>query len=59
MSVEPLFVYPTHYTGEPNYFSDTEDSTVIPPESSGDQLIEEEPTPTTAQPIDTQSKDEL
>lgn len=22
-------MYPTHYTGEPHYFSDTEDSTVI------------------------------
>ncbi|XP_041370447.1 procollagen galactosyltransferase 1-A-like isoform X2 [Gigantopelta aegis] len=35
ISAEPLLVYPTHYTGEPNYVSDTEDSSVIPLE---DQL---------------------
>ncbi|KAH9500757.1 Procollagen galactosyltransferase 1 [Bulinus truncatus] len=29
LSAEPFLVYPTHYTGEPNYFSDTEDSAVI------------------------------
>lgn len=28
-SVSPLFVYPTHYTGEPGYISDTEDSVII------------------------------
>lgn len=27
-SVEPLLVYPTHYTGDPGYISDTETSTV-------------------------------
>ncbi|XP_010774077.1 procollagen galactosyltransferase 2-like [Notothenia coriiceps] len=27
-SVEPLLIYPTHYTGEPGYFSDTETSTI-------------------------------
>lgn len=27
-SVEPLLVYPTHYTGEQGYISDTETSTV-------------------------------
>uniref|UniRef100_A0A672ZYX6 procollagen galactosyltransferase n=1 Tax=Sphaeramia orbicularis TaxID=375764 RepID=A0A672ZYX6_9TELE len=27
-SAEPLLVYPTHYTGEPGYISDTETSTV-------------------------------
>ncbi|XP_072219912.1 procollagen galactosyltransferase 2-like [Leuresthes tenuis] len=27
-SVEPLLVFPTHYTGEPGYFSDTETSTI-------------------------------
>ncbi|XP_051525644.1 procollagen galactosyltransferase 2-like isoform X2 [Myxocyprinus asiaticus] len=27
-SVEPLLLYPTHYTGEPGYFSDTETSTI-------------------------------
>ncbi|KAK3768426.1 hypothetical protein RRG08_053418 [Elysia crispata] len=29
LSAEPFLVYPTHYTGEPHYFSDTEDSVVI------------------------------
>lgn len=28
-SVQPLFVYPTHYTGEEGYLSDTEDSVVM------------------------------
>lgn len=27
-SAEPLLVYPTHYTGDPGYISDTETSTV-------------------------------
>ncbi|XP_051963838.1 procollagen galactosyltransferase 2-like [Xyrauchen texanus] len=27
-SVEPMLLYPTHYTGEPGYFSDTETSTI-------------------------------
>ncbi|KAJ7993017.1 hypothetical protein DPEC_G00268080 [Dallia pectoralis] len=27
-SVEPLLIYPTHYTGEPGYVSDTETSTI-------------------------------
>ncbi|XP_073710250.1 procollagen galactosyltransferase 2 isoform X2 [Misgurnus anguillicaudatus] len=27
-SVEPLLLFPTHYTGEPGYFSDTETSTI-------------------------------
>ncbi|KAI4872281.1 hypothetical protein NFI96_027706 [Prochilodus magdalenae] len=27
-SVEPLLIYPTHYTGQPGYFSDTETSTI-------------------------------
>lgn len=27
-SVQPLLVYPTHYTGEENYISDTEDSEI-------------------------------
>ena len=27
-SVEPLLLYPTHYTGEPGYVSDTETSTI-------------------------------
>lgn len=27
-SVEPLLMYPTHYTGQPGYLSDTETSTI-------------------------------
>ena len=29
LSSVPLLVYPTHYTGEEGYMTDTEDSTVI------------------------------
>ena len=29
LSVHPLLVYPTHYTGEEGYISDTEDTNVI------------------------------
>ena len=29
LSVQPLLIYPTHYTGEPGYITDTEDSDVI------------------------------
>jgi collagen beta-1,O-galactosyltransferase len=29
LSAAPLLLYPTHYTGEEGYVSDTEDSTVI------------------------------
>uniref|UniRef100_A0AAY4B7U0 Glycosyl transferase family 25 domain-containing protein n=1 Tax=Denticeps clupeoides TaxID=299321 RepID=A0AAY4B7U0_9TELE len=32
-SVEPLLIYPTHYTGEPGYVSDTETSTIWDDES--------------------------
>ncbi|XP_048774539.1 procollagen galactosyltransferase 1-like isoform X2 [Ostrea edulis] len=32
LSAEPLLVEPTHYTGEPNYISDTEDSFVVRPD---------------------------
>lgn len=28
-SVAPLYVFPTHYTGEEGYFSDTEESDII------------------------------
>ena len=28
-SVHPLYLYPTHYVGEPGHFSDTEDSNII------------------------------
>ena len=34
LSVQPLLVFPTHYTGEPGYITDTEDSEVI--ESASD-----------------------
>ncbi|RUS76958.1 hypothetical protein EGW08_015278 [Elysia chlorotica] len=41
LSADPFLVYPTHYTGEANYFSDTEDSVVIDKgteaEKGGDQ----------------------
>ncbi|KAG8225160.1 hypothetical protein J437_LFUL002860 [Ladona fulva] len=30
LSVAPLLLYPTHYTGEKGYVSDTEDSRVVP-----------------------------
>ena len=30
LSADPLLAYPTHYTGEKNYISDTEESDVIP-----------------------------
>ena len=29
MSAEPLLIYPTHYTGEEGYVTDTEDSDVV------------------------------
>lgn len=29
LSISPLLLYPTHYTGEKGYISDTEDSNVI------------------------------
>ena len=29
LSAQPLLLYPTHYTGEPGYFTDTEDSEVV------------------------------
>jgi hypothetical protein len=41
LSAAPLLVYPTHYTGEKGYVSDTEDSTVIkpaPPSSTKEDL---------------------
>lgn len=39
LSADPLLCYPTHYTGEANYISDTEESEVIPEE----RVIEGEP----------------
>jgi collagen beta-1,O-galactosyltransferase len=41
LSAAPLLVFPTHYTGEKGYVSDTEDSTVIksaPPLSTKEDL---------------------
>uniref|UniRef100_A0A8C9TBH8 Procollagen galactosyltransferase 2-like n=1 Tax=Scleropages formosus TaxID=113540 RepID=A0A8C9TBH8_SCLFO len=34
-SVEPLLLFPTHYTGEPGYVSDTETSTIWDDEAAG------------------------
>lgn len=39
-SVHPQFIFPTHYTGEPGYLSDTEDSKVLC-EPNCDQIIPE------------------
>uniref|UniRef100_A0AAR2M2E1 Glycosyl transferase family 25 domain-containing protein n=1 Tax=Pygocentrus nattereri TaxID=42514 RepID=A0AAR2M2E1_PYGNA len=47
-SVEPLLVYPTHYTGEPGYFSDTETSTIWDDESISTDWDRKHP-PKTAQ----------
>ncbi|XP_076286910.1 glycosyltransferase 25 family member isoform X2 [Lasioglossum baleicum] len=30
LSVNPLLIHPTHYTGDQGYISDTEDSTIVP-----------------------------
>jgi collagen beta-1,O-galactosyltransferase len=41
LSASPLLVYPTHYTGEEGYVSDTEDSNIIkpvPPPSTKEDL---------------------
>lgn len=56
-SVYPLLVYPTHYTGEENYISDTEDSVVVDAlaaEEAKDDLSKAAPLP----PVVT-NKDEL
>lgn len=34
LSAEPFLLYPTHYTGEPNYISDTEDSVALDSEKT-------------------------
>ena len=34
LSFEPLLLYPTHYTGEPGYITDTENSEIIKPEGN-------------------------
>lgn len=38
-SVAPLLIYPTHYTGENGYISDTEDSSVLLNEDGTDEDI--------------------
>ena len=38
-SVHPLLVYPTHYTGEENYFSDTEHSELVEPISVDSSVL--------------------
>ncbi|KAK2184231.1 hypothetical protein NP493_276g03003 [Ridgeia piscesae] len=38
MSAEPLLVYPTHYTGEAGYITDTDESEVINPGASKEEL---------------------
>ncbi|XP_077302422.1 glycosyltransferase 25 family member [Arctopsyche grandis] len=42
LSVSPLLVYPTHYTGEDGYISDTEDSVQVSPTSFPIVLNEKE-----------------
>lgn len=42
LSVLPLLVYPTHYTGEDGYISDTEDSLQVSPTSIPVYLNEKE-----------------
>ncbi len=41
-SVQPLLLYPTHYTGEEGYISDTEDSNVIAFESEREHDLRDE-----------------
>ncbi len=36
LSAEPLLIQPTHYTGEPGYITDTEESDLIPGPQMGD-----------------------
>ena len=40
LSVHPLLVTPTHYTGEPGYISDTEDAGIIETGEPGHTLIQ-------------------
>ena len=37
-SVHPLFLFPTHYVGEPGHFSDTEDSNIITDKNKPSEL---------------------
>ena len=41
LSVHPLLVFPTHYTGEQGYFSDTEDASVISDSVTGTESRKE------------------
>lgn len=51
LSADPLLCYPTHYTGEKNYISDTEESDVIPeehvPDADAPQQEKDRKPPTT------------
>ncbi|XP_014225568.1 glycosyltransferase 25 family member [Trichogramma pretiosum] len=42
LSAEPLVIYPTHYTGDAGYISDTENSSQLPENSRGDNGSKEE-----------------
>ena len=62
LSAEPLLVYPTHYTGEANYFSDTEESVVIPADKAANDEQKEDNfrvPANEATATDQSSKDEL
>lgn len=52
LSAEPLLIYPTHYLGEANYISDTEDSKII---SSGDGDTAAEKDKTQPNTVDSQT----
>lgn len=54
-SVNPLFVFPTHYVGEAGYVSDTEDSQIVIDEDDYDDLQADEDGST----VHTRSTDEL
>lgn len=41
LSAEPLIIFPTHYTGESGYISDTENSVLISTDAS-DKVHEKE-----------------
>jgi len=55
LSVEPLLVYPTHYTGEPGYISDTEGTSIIELPTSSNHSTSSN----NCQPPEKCSKDEL
>ncbi|XP_055516084.1 procollagen galactosyltransferase 1 isoform X1 [Leucoraja erinacea] len=65
LSVNPLLVFPTHYTGEPGWFSDTESSTIwdddlVKTDWSGSQkTVKASQTGTSHQSFGSASRDEL